>query len=412
MELLVSRLECLKSGFRSLEDVFIYNIADTRELTIAVGYASSLSLWKLDKEIRAHHVENTDLILGMYYSEGIPDSIYNKAVSLAESWAKDGIGHVYLTVPIHYHGKVYLFEKRNGNRLAVIGSANLTEICPPSKTLQCESSVAQDDDEILSAVEEHLQSLRPFLIDIRDSGDIRKIETKNKVADEIIHEDDFSYRPKKVFVRRTPNVAMEGIKGVEKLSEADLDGLFKDRTGIRFDLPLKVPSWNQRFSDDRKAYAHSNINVCYSKPRVAGGKGRSWYEFQLTVSKSISEQPGYPKKKEQFYIVTDDGWFFLAHVSSGNGRKQLSAVGNELLLGTWVKGRLVSFGLVVPQLDTLKDTERKGLITKEMLDEYGCHNITIEKTEKKRRGPSGDMLSVWLMTFLPESTKKAIENNH
>ena len=66
MELLVSRLECLKSGFRSLEDVFIYNIADTRKLTIAVGYASSLSLWELDKEIRAHHVENTDLILGMY----------------------------------------------------------------------------------------------------------------------------------------------------------------------------------------------------------------------------------------------------------------------------------------------------------------------------------------------------------
>ena len=411
MELLVSCLDCLKTGCRSLEDVFNENILETRRLTIAVGYVSSLSLSMLDKKIHEHHVEQVDLIMGMYYSEGIPDSIYGKALSIAESWSKDGIGHIYLTVPVHYHGKVYLFEKRNGEKTAVIGSANLTEICPPERTMQCEVSMLQNDQEILSSVEKHLHSLLPFLIDIREAWDIRKIETKNKVADEIIYERDAQFRPQKVVVKRTPNIAMEGITGVEKLSAADVDNLFRNRTGIRFDLPLKVPSWSQRFSDDRKAYAHSNINVCYSKPRVAGGKGRNWYEFQLTVSTLISERPGYPEKNERFYIVTDDGWFFLAHVSSGNGRKQLSAVGNELLLGTWIKGRLVSFGLVEPQTDTLEDTERKGLITSEMLDEYGCHNITLEKTKEKRPGPEGDLLAVWLMTFLPETTKKAIENN-
>lgn len=79
MKLLVSHLDCLKTGCRSLEAVFNENISETRKLTIAVGYASSLSLWMLDKKIRECNVEHVDLILGMYYSEGIPDSIYGKA---------------------------------------------------------------------------------------------------------------------------------------------------------------------------------------------------------------------------------------------------------------------------------------------------------------------------------------------
>ena len=408
MEFLVSRMDCLDDEYRSLEELFDECITETRCLTIAVGYASALSLRKLDEELRRNHVEHVDLILGMYYSEGIPDSIYGKAISVAESWDKDGLGNVYLTVPVHYHGKVYLFEKNDGSKQAVIGSANLTEINPPAGSLQCEAAICYDNADMIHDVESHLDSLRPFLVDIREVQDMSVIKNASRRADDETARK--KARPERIRISRTPNAAMEKVKGVEKLSEADIDDLRAHRTGTSFELPLKVPTYSQRFSDDRNAYAHSNINVCYSKPRTAGGKGRSWYEFQLTVSTSISDLPGYPDKNEQFYVVTDDGWKFLAHVSSGNGRKQFSAVGNELLLGTWIKGRLASFGLVTPQPDTLKDTERKGLITKEMLDEYGCDAITIEKTDKTIRDENGKPLAVWLMTFLPETTKKAIED--
>ena len=79
------------------------------------------------------------------------------------------------------------------------------------------------------------------------------------------------------------------------------------------------------------------------------------------------------------------------------------------MLGTWVKGRLVSFGLVTPQEDTLSDINRNGVITKEILDAYGCSSLTIEKTTEVVILPSGENLNVWLMTFLPSSTRKAIE---
>lgn len=409
MEFLVSQIDCLGSGYRSLEELFDECITETQRLTIAVGYASALSLGKLDHAIRQNHVEHVDLILGMYYSEGIPDSIYGKAISVAEGWDKDGLGHVYLTVPVHYHGKVYLFEKRDGGRQAVIGSANLTEISPPAGLLQCEAAIGHDDAAVIRDVESHLVSLKPYLVDIREAHDMSVIRNVSRRADDAA--DRKKAKPTHVTISRTPNAAMEKVKGIEKISEASVSILRANRTGIRFDLPLKVPTYAQRFSNDRNAYAHSNINVCYSKPRNPGGKGRNWYEFQLTVSSTINRRPGYPAGKERFFVVTDDGWKFLAHVAGGDGdRKQFSAVGNELLLGTWVKGRLASFGLVTPQPDTLNDPERKGLITREMLDDYGCDAITIEKTNKTLCDGDGNWLAVWLMTFLPESTKKAIEN--
>ena len=44
-------------------------------------------------------------------------------------------------------------------------------------------------------------------------------------------------------------------------------------------------------------------------------------------------------------------------------------------MGRWLKGRLAAAGLVTPVNDTKKDTERKGMITKEMLKEYGCDSL-------------------------------------
>jgi hypothetical protein len=116
------------------------------------------------------------------------------------------------------------------------------------------------------------------------------------------------------------------------------------------------------------------------------------------VNKSITLLPGYPEKNVPFYVVTDDGYTFKAHTTS-DGNKQFSAVGDELILGRWIKGRLVAAGLVTPVNDTQLDTDRLGMVTKEMLDAYGCNTLVITKTNQKMEDENGNLLDVWLLSF-------------
>ena len=130
--------------------------------------------------------------------------------------------------------------------------------------------------------------------------------------------------------------------------------------------------------DDNKHYTKSNINVCYAAPRNKR-KSRDWFETQLTVAKEITRIEGYPVKNVPFFVVTDDGYWFKAHTTS-DGNKQFSAVGDELIMGRWLKGRLAAAGLVTPVNNTQLDTDRTGMITKEMLQEYGCDALYFKKT--------------------------------
>jgi hypothetical protein len=49
--------------------------------------------------------------------------------------------------------------------------------------------------------------------------------------------------------------------------------------------------------------------------------------------------------------------------------------------------------------DTQADTDRKGMITKEMLTAYGCNTIVLTKTNQKREDEEGALLDVWLLSF-------------
>ena len=151
--------------------------------------------------------------------------------------------------------------------------------------------------------------------------------------------------------------------------------------------------------DDNRHYTKSNVNVCYAAPRNKR-KSRDWYETQLTVSKEITRIEGYPEKNVPFFIVTDDGYWFKAHTTS-DGNKQFSAVGDELIMGRWLKGRLAAAGLVTPVNDTKKDTDRKGMITKEMLKEYGCDSLYLKKTGQTAIDEEGNALDVWMLSFKP-----------
>ena len=90
---------------------------------------------------------------------------------------------------------------------------------------------------------------------------------------------------------------------------------------------------------------------------------------------------------------------FKAHTTSQNN-KQLNAIGDEHILGFWLKGRIATSGLVSPVPDTQKDKDRLGMITKEMLEAYGCDSLTFTKTDKKAADENGNELDVWLVEFI------------
>ena len=170
--------------------------------------------------------------------------------------------------------------------------------------------------------------------------------------------------------------------------------------GEPFIIFLKVPAESERFIDDNKHYTKSNINVCYAAPRSAK-RPRNWYETQLNVSVDVRNKPGYPLKGVPFFVVTDDGYGFMAHTTSANN-KQFAAVGDELILGRWIKQRLVSEKLVQPVENTANDKERKGMITREMLNEYGCNAIAFQKTSLKIADPEvpKNKYEVWTLKLI------------
>ena len=196
---------------------------------------------------------------------------------------------------------------------------------------------------------------------------------------------------------REVNTSLTGIEMVSQIPQAEVDIYQHHKTPVSFQLPIKVPAFAERKMDDGKHFTKSNLNVSYAAPRSAR-KSRDWYETQFTVSKQITQLDGYPIKNVPFFVVTDDGYTFKAHTTS-DGNKQFSAVGDELIMGRWIKGRLASAGLVTPVNDTQADTDRKGMITKEMLTAYGCNTIVLTKTNQNREDEEGALLDVWLLSF-------------
>ena len=378
MELLYSNIlpMRLEEGQRTIADVFHELITQSDQVEIAVGYVSKAALTELDELVERHRIKKIVLIIGMYYIEGMPEGSYHTAVKINRKWKENGVGEVRMIRPFKYHGKLYAFYKEGSPVAAMIGSANLGVIKPEaSNRRQYEAASLVTEPEICSQIGSHIQKLAANNIscNIEDASGMSLIEETN--------------------------TALTGIELVTKIPPANVDFYRRCAAYASFLLPLKVPAYDERHMDDNRHYTKSNVNVCYAAPRNKR-KSRDWYETQLTVSKEITRIEGYPEKNVPFFIVTDDGYWFKAHTTS-DGNKQFSAVGDELIMGRWLKGRLAAAGLVTPVNDTKKDTDRKGMITKEMLKEYGCDSLYLKKTGQTAIDEDGNALDVWMLSFKP-----------
>lgn len=343
-------------------------------IEIAVGYASKAALIELDQLVEEHEVQNITVIIGMYYIEGIPESIYHAAVELNQKWQEQGIGEIRLVKAFKYHGKVYCFSDGDSAESAVIGSANLGVLkLEANNRRQYELSVYTEDKNECGEIKQHINELKASAC----SGVISEIDD--------------------ITIIREVNAALNNIDTVEQIPTIEVERYEQYKTEVSFILPLKVPAKDERLIDDGKHFTKSNLNVCYAAPRSAR-KTRDWYETQLTVSKGITRSPGYPTKNVPFFVVTDDGYWFKVHTTS-DGNKQFSAVGNELIMGRWIKGRLAAAGLVTPVNNTGEDTDRAGMITKEMLESYGRDTLVLTKTDRKATDENGEQLDVWFFSF-------------
>lgn len=358
----------------TITDCFHEQIADCDGVDIAVGYVSKSALEELDALAEEHNIGYINLVIGMYYVEGMPEGTYRTAVAINEKWRAAGIGEIRMVRAFKYHGKLYVFHKNEDVKSAIIGSANLGVI-----KLEANNRRQYEVSSLTTDVSESRE-----ILDL-----IRKMQD-NRCSANI---SDITDMP----LIRELNTSLTGVDTVDQVPQAEVAIYDRHKTDISFVLPIKVPAFDERHMDDGRHFTKSNLNVSYAAPRSAR-KSRDWYETQLTVSKSITLLPGYPEKNVTFYVITDDGYTFKAHTTS-DGNKQFSAVGDELILGRWIKGRLAAAGLVTPVNDTQLDRDRLGMITKEMLAAYGCDTLVLTKTDQKMEDEEGNLLDVWFLSF-------------
>ena len=356
---------------------FKEQLAEADCVEIAVGYVSRASLDELDALVVKYGTSKVCLNIGMYYIEGMPEGSYHTALKLNKKWQDSGIGEIRVVRSFKYHGKVYCFYKDNVPFAAIIGSANLSVLkLEATNRRQYEISSLTTDAAECQEIADFIAKLKQpnCSANIRDVVDMPLIFEKN--------------------------TALSGIELVTEVPPSNVEFYKRCVPSASFLLPLKVPAAAERHMDDGKHFTKSNVNVCYAAPR-SRRKSRDWYETQLTVAKEITRTDGYPEKNVPFFVVTDDGYWFKAHTTS-DGNKQFSAVGDELIMGRWLKGRLVAAGLVTLVNDTQLDTDRNGMITKEILQEYGCENLYLKKTGQTALDKDGTALDVWMLSFKPE----------
>lgn len=363
-------------GQDTIIDTIIEQITLCDRIDIAVGYVSRASLDELERLVEQNNIKNICLIIGMYFVEGMPEGSYHTALKLNKKWQESGVGEIRIVKAFKYHGKLYAFYKDNLPFSAILGSANLGVIKPEANNRR------QYELSSITTGKSELSELTQFI------DKLKAPNISNNIADVVgmplIHE---------------TNTALSGIELVTTVPQSNVDFYKRCAAYASFLLPLKVPSYDERHMDDGKHFTKSNVNVCYAAPR-SKRKSRDWYETQLTVAKEITRIEGYPEKNKPFFIITDDGYWFKAHTTS-DGNKQFSAVGDELIMGRWLKGRLAAAGLVKPVNDTQADTDRTGMITKEMLQEYGCENLYLKKTGQTALDENGNSLDVWMLSFKP-----------
>lgn len=349
MEFLFSNYPPMKTGYKTFSDTFYDLIPQTSKLDIAVGYVSSDALIELKKTVELNsNIRTLNLIVGMHYFDRFTKSQYDAAMHLNTFLTSNKLGGVRLVHAFRYHGKLYSYSNDAGPFAGIIGSNNLSSIVDGGIRVY-ESSVLLRDTASIKQMNDFIYLLM-------------QTSTKNIAELEI---DTFN----------DENALLDGHEFVEKVSPQKLATAMCAKTDVSFEIPIKP----------YEVSPHSNLNVFFGKGRESKNglvKPRHWYEVELIVPKSVTNQPGYPQSKTDnavFTVITDDGWSFKCKVS-GDYSKNFRSEGDLKILGKWLKGRLENAGVLTVGTHVTADT----------LTRYGRNSFTLTQTT---------MPGVWFLDF-------------
>ncbi len=341
MEFLYSNLPPVKTSNPSFSKMFYSLITEATRMDIAVGYITADSLAEL-KQTAAYNpkIETLNLIIGMHRWDKFTQVEYNAAVGLNEFLRKENRGEVRLVTPFRFHGKLYSYSNADGAFAGIIGSNNLGSIVD-SRTRTYEVST--------------LIKEQPYVAEMREFIERLSTDATENLSDVGIT--DF----------KKHNPLLENHENVDSVDSAKLADVVSSLTSTSFEIPLvkngDVPQ-------------KSNLNAYFGKGRFVANKGviqpRHWYEAELIVPSSITQQSGYPQKDTEsavFNVVTDDGWEFSCKVS-GDYSKNLRSEDDLKILGKWIKGRLEITGAL----------EIGQPVTAETFKRYGRDSFTLTKT--------------------------------
>lgn len=332
MELLLSNKHPAHfPGINSSNDIFVSYLRESDSITMATGYISSDALIELSKIVEINLKPKIELMIGMHYFDGFTRSQYEAAQSLHQILVSNSLGGIFVSNTRKFHGKMYHFDGQYISPAIMVGSSNL-DSCISKNPMNYEADVLITESAEVSKFNSYLKSLISNL----------------SVPLHSINVDSFIEK----------NALLENQYGVEKVDPVFLAELKSSLTTIEFNISIKTEP-------------KSNLNAFFGKGRV-NKRGfvtpRPWYEVELIVSNSITQQVNFPYCQE-FDVVTDDGWKFKCK-TSGDFSKNLRSNDDLKILGKWLKGRLESSGC-------LKIGEP---VTERVLTNYGRDYINLTKT--------------------------------
>ncbi len=359
MDFLFSNLPPVRTSHPKFADTFYSLLPRASRLDIAVGYVTADSLAELQQTVAQNaNVANMNLIIGMHYWDRFTRLQYNAAVGLNDFLREKHRGEVRLVTAFRFHGKLYSYSDENGTFAGIVGSNNLGSIVD---SRACTYEAAALFREL------------PYTAQMREFIDRLKADATENISDCTVTEFDEC------------NTLLEDHENVRKVPADVRSDVVLSLTSTRFDIPLvksgDVPE-------------KSNLNAFFGKGRLVRATGvvqpRHWYETELIVPSTITQQIGYPQKDTAsavFVVVTDDGWQFACRVS-GDYSKNFRSEDDLKILGKWIKGRLENAGVL----------EVGHQVTAETLARYGRHDFTLTKTNKTviENGQSRD---VWYLDF-------------
>lgn len=340
----------------SFIDTFDRLCAESDKILMTSGYISEESTYYLRKCLEINGFPNFDLVVGMSAFDGFTKGQYDGLVDLNKKQIETQKGLTFVSTTFKFHGKAYSFFKNDSPIATIVGSTNISILGDPQKR-QFELDVLIEDKNLIKTVVDTQLELINY----------------SKSIDE--------YKPEKFISSNTKGL-------IESFSEgAESEGLEKvtDQELLKYKSSLNR---SNSYDLELKCEEKSNLNVFNGAPRGGGknSKGkfipRNWLEFEIIVSVNVTRSHGYPTD-QKFWVVTDDGWGFECQ-THGQNSKNLRSSSSLLILGAWIKGKLVASGHV----------NFGDFITHDQLKNYGRDYVTLTETASYHNG-----MRVYFMDF-------------